>query len=706
MFNGSKTHKHFLPLSVINTLLAALGVLALSFVVFSPNIPHNVNLDKGELSPITVVSPRFVEYESEKDQAETAKLQKQRASLVAPIYSIDETINKSIKSKTVGFFTQARLYRAQILQDSNTPIPTSLKFIQSSKWDAIVLLDDKTFSSIEYFTLQITDSLLVAGVKRVRKKTIQRAVKKNLTKLDLEQSVESFISDVIRQFIRPNFVYSEAKTKQLIEEEMAAIQPFTTSYKKGQPVIYKGETVTNIHIEALKQLNLYGVRANLIKYFGIFIYGCLLFILFERFLYYFSPKLHQRTAYYVVIFIIMSIVIVSARLLLEVQEIKYIGNLQFLIPIPIVAMIISLLITPNIAMISGTIVSIFIGLMYMGDFYLLVYLFFSSCVATFATYKMFRRTDLVKAGYVVGLVNIIVMIATGLLLEVNDIWWYGGNALVAFGNGLLSSMVSLALLPYLESTFQITTSLSLLEQTGLNHPLIKRLLITAPGTYQHSLMVANLAEAAAEAIDADVIQTRIGAYFHDIGKMKRPSFFTENQMSGENPHDVLSPRMSKIIISAHAKDGVELAQKYKLPKVLQDFILQHHGTTLVSFFYSQAKAEENLDDSESTKEEFRYPGPKPQFKESGILMLADSVEAAVRSMDKPTLPKIENLIDKIFYDKINDKQLSECNLSLKEIETIRQTFLKLFHGIYHTRLDYQEEIADIINQTKAKQNPS
>ena len=215
-------------------------------------------------------------------------------------------------------------------------------------------------------------------------------------------------------------------------------------------------------------------------------------------------------------------------------------------------------------------------------------------------------------------------------------------------------------------------------------------------------MVANLSEAAAEAIGADVILSRIGAYFHDIGKMKRPIFFSENQFGSSNPHDNLSPRMSKIIISAHAKDGVEMAQKYKLPQILQDIMMEHHGTSLVSFFYDVAKQDASDEAEASLKEDFRYPGPKPQSKESGIIMLADTTEAAIRSIDKPTLTKIENLIEKVFIMKITDHQLNESGLSLYDIEQIKRTFISIFKSIYHSRLDYEEEISKIIEQTKSK----
>ncbi|RAP34794.1 hypothetical protein DID77_00405 [Candidatus Marinamargulisbacteria bacterium SCGC AG-439-L15] len=700
MWNGIKSTSRVASFRLLFITLALLGLSLLSFVVFTPYIPYNIKLNVDDIAIETIVSPRFIEIQTAEDRLKTEELRKQRGSLVKPVYAINEDINKMVRSAIVNFFTKMRQFRTEKLKNPETPIPPELKFIPKRTLVIITTLDAKTFASLEYITLQNNENILSQGLKKINKRKIKTQVMSNVKMLGLGKTAESFIVHIITHFILPNVVPDEAKTQALIQRELDSINPFTTTFKEGEPIIYKGEKVNQKHIEILTALNLYGVKANLMKYFGIFLYGALLFILFERFLYYFTPKYHKSIPLYLATFLLASAVIIIARLLVDIKDLQYVTSLRFFIPIPIVAMSISVLASTTIAMVAGTITAILIAVMYQADFYLLLFLFLSTCVATFSSYKIFKRTELISAGNIVGLFNCIIIIAIGFLLEVNDIAWYISNGLLGFGNGLLSAMLTFAVLPYLENLFKITTSLTLLEQANLNHPLLKKLMVTAPGTYQHSLMVANLAEAAAESINADAILTRIGAYFHDIGKMKRPLFFSENQQSGENPHDALNPRMSKIIIAAHPKDGVEIGLKNKLPKVLLDFMLEHHGTTLVSFFYSQVLQEENTTGSASMKDEFRYPGPKPQSKESGIVMLADSLEAAVRALEKPTPTKIENLVEKIFKERIEDKQLVESGLTLNEIETIQQTFLDLFKGIYHSRLDYQEEIAQIIEQTK------
>tara|TARA_A100001015_G_C15043592_1_gene741675 strand:+ start:4240 stop:6354 length:2115 start_codon:yes stop_codon:yes gene_type:complete len=702
MLNGLTQLNKLFSIRVFNGTLGLIGLSFLTFIVFSTYIPYNISLESGDSVEETIVSPRFIEIETEKDKLKTENLRKRRVSLIEPVYSIDENINKNIRAQIVNFFTLAKQYISERQKNPTTPIPKELRFISKRTWLIISTLDSKTYASLEYIILQNMDQILSEGIKKISRTSLRQKVYKNTKILGLSKTTNSFVNQVILEFIQPNFVTDEAKTQALIQSEIDSIQAFTTIFKEGQPIIYSGETVTKDHIEILKALNIYGVQANIMNYFGIFICGILLFILFERFLFFFYKRLHSQFSVYASLFILSAIVILIARFLFDVKDLKYISSLRFLIPIPIVAMTTSLLFTPNVAMIAGTIVSIFIAIMYKGDLFLLIYLFLSTCIATFGCIKLFKRTELISSGNIVGLFNVIIVIGIGFMLEVNDLNWYLSNSALGFLNGLFSAMITLAILPYIENTFKITTSLNLLEQANINHPLLKQLMVTAPGTYQHSLMVANLCETAAEEIGADAILARIGAYFHDIGKMKRPLFFSENQFSGENPHDAIGARMSKIIIAAHAKDGVEIAEKYKLPKALHDFMLEHHGTTLVSFFYSQALQESDTEESITSKEDFRYPGPKPQSKEAGILMLADALEASVRSLEKPTPSKIENMMDKIIKDRIEDKQLDESGLTLNEIEKIRKSFLSLFKSVYHNRIDYQEEIAQIIEQTRFK----
>nr|HRO67896.1 HDIG domain-containing protein [Pseudobdellovibrionaceae bacterium] len=261
-----------------------------------------------------------------------------------------------------------------------------------------------------------------------------------------------------------------------------------------------------------------------------------------------------------------------------------------------------------------------------------------------------------------------------------------------FMGGILSSFITMMILPLLENMFNYTTDVRLLELSNLNHPLMKEMIINAPGTYNHSIMVGNMVEAAAEEIGANPLLGKVMCYYHDIGKIGHPSYFIENQRPGHNPHDSITPYMSKTLLIAHVKDGVELGMKYKLGKPIIDGILQHHGTTLISYFYNKALDQKGEFD-EVSEEDFRYPGPKPQFKEAALCMLADSIEAAARALDEPTPARLQGLVKNIIQKKLNDHQLDECHLTLREIAKIERAFVRILLGIYHQRIDYPKERA-------------
>jgi putative nucleotidyltransferase with HDIG domain len=680
---------------------SALAIFFLSLFIFTPYIPYSVEWEIGSIAPRTIFSPKFIQFQSVEDFAKTEELRQKRLALLEPIYNVNENINKSIKSNIINFFTQAKKYKQDRNRTGTKNIPNEFAFLKIAELNTLL---NRNINYIEYLTLQNTEEILSRGISTIDVKVIIGIINDNSKILMLEKKQQELISDIIINYLKPNLIIDQQKTDILVQKELASIDPFYTTYKEGQPIIYKGEKVTSAHIETLKQLNLYAVNINLIKLFGNFILTCFLLYIIERFVFHFIYRVHNSYKHFILMYLMIFLLVSIARLLQLTISFQKVGEPQYLIPISLLALVISFLITPNLAMIIGTITAMFICIMYKMDFSLFIYLFFSICVATFSVYKKYKRSDMIKSGYIVGFFNAAIIIAIGLFKELHDPLWFGINSLFGFSSGIISSMIAFALLPYLESLFRITTSLNLLEHTNLNHPLLKRLMISAPGTYQHSIMVANLSEAAAEAIMADPILARTGAYFHDIGKVKRPIFYSENQFGTENPHNNLNPRMSKLIIQAHIKDGLALANRYKLPKVLKDFILQHHGTSLVSFFFTQAVQTEGIKDTESAKEEFRYPGPKPQLKEIGIVMLADAAEAAVRGLEKPAPGKIENMLDKIFREKIDDNQLDECPLDLKELEIIRKTFLEVFKGIYHSRLDYEEELENILDQQKQKNN--
>jgi hypothetical protein len=320
-----------------------------------------------------------------------------------------------------------------------------------------------------------------------------------------------------------------------------------------------------------------------------------------------------------------------------------------------------------------------------GSVHFAILTFISGIAASLLVIDGRRRSEIIRAGFIVGLLQAISL----LFIEVFHI----SNPITYFAlliNGFVSGIIAVGVLPVFEYLFGEVTDISLLELSDFNHPLLKIMILNAPGTYHHSLVVGNLAEAAAEAIGANSLLARIGSYYHDIGKIQKPEYFNENQGPYLSKHDGLSPQMSKLVIMNHVKEGLELAKKYKLNPKIVDFIRLHHGTSLVYYFYKRAL--ENLENEQEIKEEgFRYAGPKPNTKETAIVLLADSVEAASRTIKEPTPSRIEEVVHKVINNKFIDGQLDECDLTLRNLEKIAEVFIKTISAIFHGRLAYPEK---------------
>ncbi|MBC8127260.1 MAG: HDIG domain-containing protein [Gloeobacteraceae cyanobacterium ES-bin-144] len=382
-----------------------------------------------------------------------------------------------------------------------------------------------------------------------------------------------------------------------------------------------------------------------------------------------------------------------------------------LIPYAFAPLVISVLLGRNHAIFTAIFVSLWSSILFRGiDPSILVLSLISGFISVFVTLQVRRRSRLIRAGVYVGLATWLLAMSFGLIsfpfedLGATDWQLVGWQSAAAIGSGIITAMLVSGALPMLESLFGITTDISWLEIADLNHPLLRRLSAEAPGTYHHSLMVASLAEAAAEKIQANATLCRVCSYFHDIGKLVKPEYFTENINEDRNPHDDLAPSMSALIIISHVKEGVDLALKHKLNHQIIDIIQQHHGTSLVWYFFKRAQQQQedaraggkimNMreeDIPEVREESFRYPGPKSQFKEAGIISLADSVESASRSLVKPTPQKIEQLVGDIIEKRISDGQLDDCDLTLREIKAIGESFRFSLQNMLHSRIAYPKD---------------
>ncbi|MBU3958348.1 MAG: HDIG domain-containing protein [Candidatus Omnitrophica bacterium] len=328
------------------------------------------------------------------------------------------------------------------------------------------------------------------------------------------------------------------------------------------------------------------------------------------------------------------------------------------------------------------------------NLYLGVLFLISGISSSLLVMNIRRRMAIISAGFIVGLLQALTLFFIDRFQIQDSI-----NYIVLILNAIVSSIIVVGILPVFEYLFKTVTNISLLELTDFNHSLLQRLILEAPGTYHHSLVVGNLSESGCRAVGANALLARVGGYYHDIGKLEKPGYFSENYESDKSKHDTLAPTMSKLVIINHVKEGVELARKYKLNPSLIDFIVQHHGTSLVYYFYRRAL--ENLEEHQEIKEEgFRYPGPKPNTKETAVVLLADSVEAATRALKELTPANIQEVVHKIINNKFIDGQLDECDLTLKDLEKISAAFIRILSGIYHSRITYPERTKESENNHK------
>jgi len=501
---------------------------------------------------------------------------------------------------------------------------------------------------------------------------------------DLREEIKNCGLVLSKYLIEPNRTINAEATREKKEKayEIALNDPDNiVMVKKGDRILSKGDDVTEDKYKILEELNLIETTGKIDYAFviGIFIIIFMISMLLILYMNNFCKKVFYNRNDLILLSLLILIILMTARMVFEISTLT--------IPIFLATALIAILLDLRLAVIVNFLLTISISIMTNGEIkFMLLGTVSGAFTAFIVSRTSYNRNTLSMGGLIIGIINVLTIVSIDLISKYPAKTIVTESVIVML-NGFLSIVLTIGLLPYLEVAFNIVTPIRLLELGNPNHPLLKRLLIEAPGTYHHSLMVGNLAEAGTESVEGDALLARVAAYFHDIGKLKRPSFFMENQMDG-NPHDKMTANLSTLVITSHIHDGLEIAKKYRIPHKIRDIIIQHHGTTLVAYFYHKAK---NVEKDESVSESnFRYDGEKPSTKEAAVVMLADSVEAAVRSMPDKTEGKIEGFVRKIIKDKLDDGQLDQCNLTFKDLDNIAKAFVKVFGGYFHAREEYPE----------------
>ncbi len=496
--------------------------------------------------------------------------------------------------------------------------------------------------------------------------------------------------------LAPDLVFNRAETSSRVEAAAATVTPRLQSFKRGQVLIRRGDTVSPEVARILRSLN---ERRMELTTYAASAGTALLVLLVVLGWWQLLPRLTSGGETRVslsTVFLLMAVFaglerlglfLATAVALNSQSPVFSSSTLLWALPHaagPVVALLL-LGLTP--AILFAVSQSILVGLMLGGDLPAAIFALAAGLVGVMSAQRYKERSVFTRVGLVVGLANLVVM---GVLLLYGGLGDSPGTVLVEAGAAMLGGPLAMGtvtfLLPVFEFLFGITTDLRLLELSNQNLPLLKELSLKAPGTYQHSLAVGNLAEAGANAVGANGLLLRVCSYYHDVGKLSKPNYFVENQR-GDNPHDNLAPSMSALIIKNHVKEGLEMARKEKLPLPIRQAIATHHGTKLIRYFYSRAK-EAAGKDGQVLESEYRYPGPRPHTKELGILLLADAVEAAARTLESPTPARIRSMISAIVNDALEDGQLDDSDLTFKELEEVSQAFLGVLTNMFHSRIDY------------------
>jgi len=515
------------------------------------------------------------------------------------------------------------------------------------------------------------------------------------------------VATIIKSSLKSNLKFNEEETKRRIDEKLKSIKPVTGVLKKGQTIVREGDTITNDILQKITVLNRHAKTSHVNFIIGVILLQLIFvaimsFFTFTYEIFYFPDRNGIMVVFSLIMFFMIYTFFVDNFELANTSKI----SIVLLMPIPFVTMMISILYNIYLSLFVALYLIFFTFMTVEVDLQVVIITFSTALMGSFINMNVDRRSDFFKGGLILGAINSIIIVALSFIE--NTPWKITlTNSELALANGILNSILVLGIFPIYEHIFDITTKFKLLELSDLNADIFKKMLLNAPGTYNHSLLVSTLAEAACKEIRGNYMLARVGAFYHDIGKIPDAGVYIENGISDIRAKK-LSPRdYSKLIIS-HVDKGVSMARASGLPESVIDFIREHHGTSTMTFFYHQALENASSNKEEFiNKEDFQYNGPKPKSRETAIVMLADAIEAASRSIKEPNRDKIEGMVRKIIYNKLNDGELDSSGLSMVELKKIQNVFLNMLFGIFHTRIEYPDadRVRDLEKEVRDSKGP-
>lgn len=674
VFPASGKGRSFL-LSLI-ALFIILAVLVLEY------LPRPARFEVGKPSTETVISPRDFEV---LDEEATEVLREQERRKVQDIFVNREALDRALAGLEGLFSRVAELRGGETAGAEGTALlrqefgggiddATLNLLLRASPEDARLL-----YSSVSQLLSQaMSHPVSYDNLESVRAETADKAMS-----LSLVEEFRRAAADLTSAFLTINTAYSAETVKRDMEEAAKAVSPVYVRYVAGQKIVGKGEIVTPLILASLREVGALSPVGGYQQVLGVALMGVLLYAGAAFFFLRYREKMLAKWRTMAAICLLFLTYVFLARLFAIFADQNPLWG--YLVPSALVGLTMAAMLDNLTALFTAGLAGVVGGILLKGNFPLAVYVLLSGMAGALAVTRLRKKEMLLKAGVGMSLfLAFTAMLTAALFKELRMVFLSGA---IGLGDGALCVLLTLGAIPVMERISGVFTPMHMMELASPDHPLMKLLISKAPGTYGHSIVVGNLAEAATQAIGADPILARVASYYHDVGKVKRSSFFVENQPEGFNGHDGLKPNLSALVITAHVREGVELAREYRMPPEVVDIIHQHHGTSLVRYFYAQALKDKGP--SEKVAEtRFRYPGRKPQTKEAAVVMLADAVEAAAKALDRPTPVQLEQLVRNMIRERLDDGQLDESGLTLADLEKITREFTRVLCGMYHVRVEY------------------
>lgn len=669
--------KENLNFNIILTTLTFIITVVLIYVLTILSSGYEYKI--GDIS-----NKRFYAEKEAINQVATNKLKKDAISSVASVYTHDNQIDNDIYNELDLFFEDINSVSTLEFEISSSSVPVGVTNNIYLTYDQILLLQEvgsKQQDKYKSDIYNILEKQLNTGVRSDTIDATLATIKEGIERLNYDDETTDILYTIISDVLKPNLIIDQAATKKAQDEKANAIEP--EMVLKNQKIIDEGEIITEEIYSILEGqgfIKKEGISQNLPYIISNSIIIAILLFILCFYLYNYSFKIWTSKSNMLFIYTLYFICIIVSLLANSYTP--------FLIPIIMCTAIISLIFNTPIAIIINFIFTIICGIICDMEIQYLIYFITMGTISAFAIKYYTERIRLI---YIAASNSLIAVILNLCLLIIFDTYWQEKaliQSIYSFSSVTLSYVLLTGSLPIWEGIFGLVTNLRLEELINPNTPLMHRLMLEAPGTYHHSLIVSNLAEAAAYNINANPTLAKVGAYYHDVGKLYAPNYFTEN-IHGESPHINLTPEKSAEIITAHTKNGIVLGKKHKLPKVILDIIAEHHGTTVAKYFYITAKKQNN----EIDKKLFQYKGPIPSSKEAAIIMMADISEAAIRSRtgEKLSYQEMKDFIRELITEKLNDGQFAGCDITFKDLEKIIEGFMDIFKGMYHQRISYPKE---------------